>query len=302
MPAMAGRLLPAVLAVLAGIIVIVVGGRAFLRGRRGPAGGGAAGTGLGALAILIGSLVVTVAVPPTLDELFPPEDAGTITDGRRTPEPTPGTAPGAPDTGAPPSAEPSPPTPAPQAAAPLPTAAPAPEAATPAAPPSPSPSRSPRPARKTAKTTPAPAPPAAEVAPPAAVPSPEAPSPEAPAPPPPPPVLTLAVSCTGLEPEMGRGDTFTMTYRIESPEPRRVGLGAALLDAEGDDHADGSGDRASFELPAGTTMFSRPVAVHDDLSRRRYEVVGGLWPENEVASRDAQPLREASCGSFEVVD
>jgi hypothetical protein len=101
---------------------------------------------------------------------------------------------------------------------------------------------------------------------------------------------------------MTRGDTFTMTYRIESPQAQRVGLGAALLDAEGDDHADGSGDRSSFELPAGTTTFSRPVAVHPDLERRRYEVVGGLWPEGEVGRSGAQPLREASCGSFEVVD
>ncbi|MGH2721566.1 MAG: hypothetical protein ACRDJO_08190, partial [Actinomycetota bacterium] len=113
---MAGRLLPAV---LAGIIVIVLGGRAFLRGRRGP--GGAGRTAGGALAVLVGSLLVSLAVPPTLDDFFPVEEPTTAagpTPGPTGPAPTSGAEPGS-------SPEPAASAPGPEAApAPSPTAAP----------------------------------------------------------------------------------------------------------------------------------------------------------------------------------
>ena len=99
---------------------------------------------------------------------------------------------------------------------------------------------------------------------------------------------------------MERGDHFTMTYEIDSATARFVGLGAALLDAEGDDHASGTGDRDSFAIRAGHTTVSRQVDVPPDLRHRRFEAVGQVWPANHVGDSTAQVIAQESCGSFDV--
>jgi hypothetical protein len=317
-----------VVAVLAGTIIVVIGGRLFLKSRGAAAGAQGTGASAGLLAVAVGALVVAFAVPPTLNDFFPEDDAGTTAASGTVRDSGTGTAP----------ADASPPAetytkPAPTLAPPdvFAPAAPAPDAVGPAPAPAPATAAASTAPRTTSRTTtrrtttsggdpmssPAapetptePEPPAvaaAPVAPPAKPPAPVAPplsptpKPAVPPSPPPPQSLTVAVSCPGLGPSMQRGETFTMTYRIYAPKAQVVGLGAALLDPEGDDHSDGSGDDESFALPAGWTTISRPVAVPSSLKMRKFEVVGGLWPENKVGRRSAEVLDEASCGSFEVV-
>ena len=79
-----------------------------------------------------------------------------------------------------------------------------------------------------------------------------------------------------------------------------MGLGAALLDPEGDDHSIGAGDRDSFAVPAGHTTVSRRVDVPSNLGHRTFEVVGQVWPENDVGDRSADVIAQGSCGSFDV--
>jgi hypothetical protein len=91
-----------------------------------------------------------------------------------------------------------------------------------------------------------------------------------------------------------------MTYEINSNEPVKAGLGAALYDNQGNDHSTGYGDIDSALIPAGQSNRSRPVQFPSNLPAGRYEMDAEIWPDNEVGKNGANTLADATCAFFKV--
>jgi hypothetical protein len=112
--------------------------------------------------------------------------------------------------------------------------------------------------------------------------------------------LVLTVTCSGLHSKMKRGDRFTMTFDFDSPSTRTVGLGTALVDSDGHNRSDGSGNKDSVAIAVGHTKVDRRIELPSDFPRRTYEAIGQVWPEHHVDDPDATVIVQGSCGRFEV--
>ena len=114
------------------------------------------------------------------------------------------------------------------------------------------------------------------------------------------PAFVVTVTCSGLHSKMKRGDRFTMTYDFDSTSAHMVGLGTALVDSDGHNRSDGSGNKDSVALGAGHMKVDRRIELPSDFPRRTYEAIGQVWPEHHVNDRDAKVIVQGSCGTFEV--
>lgn len=90
----------------------------------------------------------------------------------------------------------------------------------------------------------------------------------------------------------------TLTYRITSDVDGWVRLGAEILDQDGVQYADGTGDTYQYEVHAKVTQTSdRPLIIPADLPKGTYEIVAEIWPPLEdVEGKDT--IAEARCGGF----
>ena len=99
---------------------------------------------------------------------------------------------------------------------------------------------------------------------------------------------------------MHRGDRFTMTYDFDSSSGRMVGLGTALVDSNGHNRSDGSGNKDSVAIGVGHTKADRRIELPSDFPRRTYEAIGQVWPEHHIDDPGAKVIVQGSCGTFEV--
>lgn len=119
-------------------------------------------------------------------------------------------------------------------------------------------------------------------------------------PPAPAATLPLQVTCTLSQWNLRPGLTLRLTYHINSPVARQVGLGAGLYDNRGRDHSNGDGDIDDITVPKGRSSLSRPVVIPANLPASTYELDAEIWPPDEVGKNGVNDLTDASCTFFHV--
>jgi hypothetical protein len=79
-----------------------------------------------------------------------------------------------------------------------------------------------------------------------------------------------------------------------------VSVAAALVDSDGHDRSDGSGNKDSVDVGKGHTKVSRQVELASNLPHRTLEAIGQVWPEHHIGDRNAKVIAHDSCGHFEI--
>jgi hypothetical protein len=94
--------------------------------------------------------------------------------------------------------------------------------------------------------------------------------------------------------------TVQLTYYVNSPVTRQVGLGAGLYAEQGKDDSNGDGDVDSIVLQQGWSSLSRPVTIPTSLRPGQYELDAEIWPANEIGQNGVNDLADATCTYFNV--
>jgi len=95
-----------------------------------------------------------------------------------------------------------------------------------------------------------------------------------------------------------RGQTISVTYKIQSVGEGDIGLGAGIYINDSEDLSDGNGDEDSTHVPAGVSDRSRTVHIPASLASGSYELTVELWQPNSIGV--GETIKDASCGHVKV--
>jgi hypothetical protein len=115
-----------------------------------------------------------------------------------------------------------------------------------------------------------------------------------------PKVSSMMLTCNLSQKQLRPGMIVQLTYHVNSPVARQVGLGAGLYDEQGTDHSNGDGDVSSITLQQGWNSPSRSVTIPTDLPPGQYELDAEIWPANEIGQNGVNDLVDATCTYFNV--
>ena len=113
-------------------------------------------------------------------------------------------------------------------------------------------------------------------------------------------VSSMKLTCSLSQKRLRPGMTVQLTYHVDSPAARQVGLGAGLYDEQGNDDSNGNGDIASMSLQEGWNSPSRPVTIPANLAPGQYELDAEIWPANEIGQDGVNDLIDTTCTYFNV--
>jgi hypothetical protein len=115
-----------------------------------------------------------------------------------------------------------------------------------------------------------------------------------------PTISSMTLTCSLSQKQLRPGMTIMLTYHVNSPVTRQVGLGAGLYDEPGNDHSNGDGDVSDTTLQQGLSSQSRPVTIPANLPAGKYELDAEIWPANEIGQNNVNTLTDAPCAYFSV--
>jgi hypothetical protein len=111
---------------------------------------------------------------------------------------------------------------------------------------------------------------------------------------------SMTLTCSLSSKQLRPGATVQLTYHVDSPVARQVGLGAGLYDHQDNDHSNGDGDVSSIMIQQGQSSLSRPVTIPANLPPGKYELDAEIWPANEIGQDNVNDLTDTPCASFNV--
>jgi hypothetical protein len=110
----------------------------------------------------------------------------------------------------------------------------------------------------------------------------------------------LSVQCQMSPASPRQGQTVAITFTIDSPNSRTVGLGVGVYadGSENDDRATGTGNDDEFDLSPRRQVETLNVVLPENQEAGTYEIVAQLYPANRIGKTNT--LAEDTCGFMKV--